>query len=410
MKGKKLIRSLHVQNLLSYGSKGQEVALGALNVIIGRNASGKSNLIEAIDLLHATPGNLADRIRAGGGIAEYLWKGNGTDSGGHPRARIGAVVGYPDGEMPLQYNIGFTSVGQRFEIVEEVIEGRRTHSTRSEEDNVFYKLEGNEAVISLKTPKGSPNGAESTRTKQVLTRGDIRWGESILSQRRDPVYSPEVTYLGNTFDRIRIYPELSLGAGTSAEFPQKADLPDDYLLGNGSNLGLVLDDLSQRGEPLRQIVDELKEVYGEVDRIFTRIRGNTVQLLISESGLNQAISANRLSDGTLRYLFLLTLLRHPEPPPLLCIEEPEIGLHPDILPRLAKLFVEASLNTQLIITTHSDTLVSSLSEHPEGVLVCDRDQEGSHLRRLNPRRLREWLEKYSLGELWRMGEIGGNRW
>jgi len=85
-------------------------------------------------------------------------------------------------------------------------------------------------------------------------------------------------------------------------------------------------------------------------------------------------------------------------------------MHPDILPTIAELLVEASQRTQLIVTTHSDVLVSALTETPEAVIVCDQDERGSHLRRLEREPLKEWLEKYALGELWRMGEIGGTRW
>lgn len=72
------------------------------------------------------------------------------------------------------------------------------------------------------------------------------------------------------------------------------------------------------------------------------------------------------------------------------------------------MLLAASERTQLIVTTHSDTLVSKLN--PEAVLVCERDGEGSHLHRLDREKLAKWLENYSLGELWSMGEIGGNRW
>ena len=73
-------------------------------------------------------------------------------------------------------------------------------------------------------------------------------------------------------------------------------------------------------------------------------------------------------------------------------------------------FVEASQRTQLIVTTHSDVLVSALSETPEAVVVCEHDDKGSHLRRLEAEKLRKWLEKYSLGDLWLKGQIGGTRW
>jgi predicted ATPase len=105
---------------------------------------------------------------------------------------------------------------------------------------------------------------------------------------------------------------------------------------------------------------------------------------------------------------LLSILCHPKPPPLICIEEPELGLHPDIIPQVAKLLLEASQRTQLVVTTHSEALVSALSEVPEAIIVCERDDNGTQLRRLEPEKLKEWLERYKLGELWSMGEIGGN--
>ena len=101
----------------------------------------------------------------------------------------------------------------------------------------------------------------------------------------------------------------------------------------------------------------------------------------------------RLSDGTLRYLCLLAILCHPEPPPLICIEEPETGLHPDILPTIAELMIEASQRTQFIVTTHSDILVSAFSEIPEAVLVCEKDEDGTHFKRLEKDKLKAWLAR-----------------
>ena len=87
-----------------------------------------------------------------------------------------------------------------------------------------------------------------------------------------------------------------------------------------------------------------------------------------------------------------------------------MGLHPDALVSIAELLIDASERTQLIVTTHSDILVSALSDAPQVVLVCESDTTGSHLRRLSRQQLESWLKKYTLGEIWRMGEIGGNRW
>jgi len=133
-----------------------------------------------------------------------------------------------------------------------------------------------------------------------------------------------------------------------------------------------------------------------------------VQVFFSEGDFS--VPATRLSDGTLRYLCLLAILCDPEPPPLICIEEPELGLHPDILPKLADLLVQASQRTQLIVTTHSDLLVDAMTEHPEAVVVCEKHDGKTEMRRLKKEDLASWLGKYRLGQLWTRGQIGGTRW
>jgi predicted ATPase len=95
---------------------------------------------------------------------------------------------------------------------------------------------------------------------------------------------------------------------------------------------------------------------------------------------------------------------------LVCIEEPELGLHPDILPTVAELLIDASHRMQLIVTTQSDILVDALTETPEAILVCEKHDGSTTMKRLKKEDLSAWLEKYALGELWRMGEIGGKRW
>lgn len=95
---------------------------------------------------------------------------------------------------------------------------------------------------------------------------------------------------------------------------------------------------------------------------------------------------------------------------MVAIEEPELGLHPDLIPHIADLLREASTRMQLVITTHSRPLVDALAEEPESVVVCEKHHGESVFERLDGRRLGKWLEKYSLGELWSIGELGGNRW
>ena len=161
---------------------------------------------------------------------------------------------------------------------------------------------------------------------------------------------------------------------------------------------------------METISEKLRAVYEDVERISVNLDGGTVQTYIYERGLSSPIPAARLSDGTLRYLCLLTILYHPTPPPLICLEEPEIGLHPDLISGLAEMLKEASQRTQIIVTTHSDLLVSKFSDTPEAVVVCERTPTGTTLKRLEAAALETWLEEYSLGEVWMRGGIGGTRW
>jgi predicted ATPase len=171
---------------------------------------------------------------------------------------------------------------------------------------------------------------------------------------------------------------------------------------------LVLNRLRRDPAVKARVLTALKALYEGIEDYDVQIEGGTVQVFLQESGVT--IPATRLSDGTLRYLSLLAILCHPDPPPLVCIEEPELGLHPDILPTLAALMREASENCQLIVTTHSDVLVDAMTDTPESVLVCEKHDGATQFRRLSADGLKPWLERYRLGELWTRGEIGGTRW
>jgi predicted ATPase len=144
-------------------------------------------------------------------------------------------------------------------------------------------------------------------------------------------------------------------------------------------------------------------------RISVQVEGGTVQIFLAERDRRTLIPATRISDGTIRFLSLMAILCHPNPGSLVCIEEPELGLHPDAILLVAGAMKEASKRTQLIVTTHSEALVDALSDEPESVVVCERGGDGStQFSRLSSSDLDAWLEKYSLGRLWRKGEIGAN--
>ena len=231
---------------------------------------------------------------------------------------------------------------------------------------------------------------------------------SILAQRRDPELYPEITYLAETYEKFRIYREWAFGRNTIFRDPQRADMRNDRLEEDFSNLGLFLSRLRKTPKVKKAILDGLKDLYDGITDFETFVEGGSVQVFLSEGDFS--IPATRLSDGTLRYLCLLAILCDPTPPPLICIEEPELGLHPDILPKLADLLVAASERTQLIVTTHSDILVDALTERPEAVVVCEKHDGQTEMRRLDKKDLAAWLDEYRLGQLWLKGKLGGTRW
>jgi len=180
----------------------------------------------------------------------------------------------------------------------------------------------------------------------------------------------------------------------------------DGLRDGCENLALVLSNF--RSGARRELLDSLQMLFAGIVDFSVRVNGGNVSLFLEEQG-DREIPATRLFDGTLRYLSLLAILLHPDPPPLVAIEEPELGLHPDILPHIAELLVRASARTRLVVTTHSRMLVDALSERPSSVVVCTRENGESSFERLDKEELTAWLEEYTLGDLWSMGELGGNR-
>jgi predicted ATPase len=398
---KRFLRTIKLQNILSFGPDTPELELQSLNVLIGPNGAGKSNLIEAIGLLQSAPGDLLDSIRTGGGIAEWLWKG----ADGTPVAEIDATVYYPQSEIPLRHRLKFTTVGQRAELVDEAIENERSNRPGKPDVFFYYRYQGGRPVLNVQT--NEPSGE---RRHRELQREDLALDQSVLSQRKDPDQYPEVTYLGSEYAKIKLFREWNLGRNTQPRKPQPTDLPADFLREDAANIALVLNDLEHRSNLWAKLVEQLKEADESIEGFSIKVLGGTIQLYLRYSGLKAPVPATRLSDGTIRYLCLLAVLCHPEPPPLVCLEEPELGLHPDLLAPLAELLIDASHRMQLIVTTHSDTLVDGLTQVPEAVVICEKQNGSTKMSRRSSAELATWLKDYGLGQLWRRGEIGGNRW
>ena len=379
-----LLRRLRVSGLLSFGPQGIDLPLEPLNVLVGPNGSGKSNLLEILALLKATPRGLLDPVRRGS-VDEWFWKGRESSL----NATVDAVIHFPLGKVvELRHILELTQRSHRFEVTEEHIE------TSPDGAHSIYRFENGDAILNDEPEQGrhldSPNRAES-----------------ILAQLYAPGRYPHLQYLQASYRRIRLHRRWEFGPASSLRDRQSADGPSDMLADGGDNLALVLSGI--KGNTRRTLLQALRDLYDGVIDYRCHVDGGYVSLFIEEQG-DREIAASRLSDGTLRYLSLLAILLEPKPPLLVAIEEPELGLHPDLIPTVAELLVEASRRMQLVVTTHSRTLIDSLSDHPSSVVVCEQEDGESRFERLDGDRLKVWLDEFSLGKVWSMGEFGGNRW
>ena len=391
------IHRIKLKNLLSFGPKGLELELKPLNVLIGPNGSGKSNFIEMMGLLKAVPEDLHKVIEENGGCADWMWHGEPRVSS----AELEIAVAGPDAGKPLRYYLLFSSDSGRFRLIEERLEDEPGQP--GADPCVYLHSDGAQA-----TARSSDPGERASPTQSRVHLTTLYQPALPLSNFKDPARYPELAYMTDGLGRISLYRHWSFGRHTPTRSPQKPDRSSDFLVEDLRNLGLVLNRLMRDPEVRQRLLKALGDLYEGVSDFHVDIEYDTVQIFLREEKVE--VPATRLSDGTLRHLCLLVILCHPDPPPLVCIEEPELGLHPDILPGLADLLREASERCQLIVTTHSDVLVDALTDTPESIVVCEKHEGQTTLRRLDKESLAHWVQEYRLGELWTSGELGGNRW
>jgi len=389
-----LIKRLRLKKILSFNDS--TVELGPLNILIGPNAVGKSNLIEAISLLQAAPTSIENQILRGGGARQWLWLGDREPS---PIATIKCELNLSRGRQlgPLRYGLQFSEDAGGFIILDEDL----AECDPGSEAEVYFFRSGNRLSF------GSQAWELAKAQAQVMA---MPGRDSVLSRFKNPADPTPITEVGAHFEQMKIFREFSTDPTSRARHGTSTSVPKDFLSDDASNLALVLNELDFLGAHDR-INGYLQRFCERFEDVKVRVGEGLARMFLRETGLSEALSAIRVSDGTLKFLCLLAVLFHPKPAPLVCIEEPELGLHPDALRLVAEVLVEASEHTQLIVTTHSDALIDALSDHPESVLVCERDfDNGTQFKRLSREELDAWLEHYTLGELWRKGEIGGGRW
>ena len=375
--------TIQPRDILSFGPGSPKLAFEPLNVLIGPNGSGKSNLIHVLALLRATASDLATTINENGDATQWIWRyGAGDSDTGSIKATFSV------GEERLVYELAFGELSGNAVVVREVLSDANT--------KVSYLSRPTPHYIDWRGADGSETRFEGLSAVH-----------SALSQARAP-WSPEARRTQRAFAELSIYRDWAIGPSAPARHPQKTNLGSAVLDDDAGNLGLVLNQLNQDHDAKIRLLDALRDLYDNITDFRVNIEHDSVKIVLREGDVE--IPAARLSDGTLRYLCLLAILCHPRPPPVVCLEEPELGLHPDILPGLAGLLKDASTRSQLIVTTHSDVLIDRLSDTPESVVVCEKHDGQTQMRRLESEPLKQWLEQYTLGQLWTKGDLGGTRW
>lgn len=346
-------------------------------------------------MLRAAPSDLSAAFRGGGSVSETLW------SGGKERsiARIAAQIGDIHSLSKLSYSLSYSVNQHSFFVDSEFI-----RESGEDEGLAYYENAGPDDVRIKIEPANKIEGAPYYNIYLPVT--DLNRSQSILSQKRDINLFYAISWLAGKFEAIQIFSDWSFGRRASFRRAQDPTGITHKLLDDGSNFVIFVNKVQFEKE--LELNKALSRFLPRFISVKTLVSDGFASMHFRESGLDRTIAASRLSDGTLRFLAIVATLLHPEPPSLLCIEEPELGMHPDAAALLAELLVEASQRMQIIVTTHSEAFLSALTRHDVNVLVTENFGQGTEVTQVDQEQLASWLDEYTLGDLWRIGKIGGN--
>lgn len=394
--GKTALLELVIEGLLSFGEK-TRFEFGRLNILVGPNGSGKSNVIECLRLFRYAPLDIQETFSKGG-FEEWLYNGNDRNTDTAFLQLTAYIAGMP-GAIRHRLRLG-PPLNSRAPL-EEVVSSAADENKNA--DPYFVGSHRSQAILSIAS-------TGKRRRERKLGARDYDAFRSILSQIRDLGQYPEITRLANFYGAFRIYSEWTFGRNSKLREATPASRSDTMLSESMDDLALALNGLEQTTahEELRVLLKELKETYRDY---VTRVLFGRVGLELVEAPFEQLpLPANRLSDGTLRFLALAAILLQPDPPPFICLEEPELGMHPDMIRIVAGMIIEASAKTQMVVTTHSEHLLSALQNDFDAIFAFDTGLAGSVVRRFSREEYEGWRREHTLGELWTSGELGGNRW
>ncbi len=367
-----------------------ELKLRPLNVLIGANGSGKTSLLDVFTLLAASAaGDLKAMIREYGGVDSNLSVMNGVEGEKARFARF-ELRKQVSAYGPLEYAISLKPGGTSYEIPDESL---TQHMDPSEPDPMIY----------LKNVHGRVRYFDHETKQLVAPQWEYDELESALSQI--PMVYREPTRLRKSLLAIH-YHVLDVSSRAPVRLPQQmreARLPGP----NGEDLAACLYWMREADpDRFETIEDTLRVGFPNFERLnFPPVAAGLLAITWKEKGLKHPFFMHQLSEGTLRFLWLVTLLYSPGLTEVTLLDEPEVSLHPELLSVLADCLREASTRTQLIVATHADRLVRFL--HPSEVVTLDMEDGVTTATRADDLDLEEWLKEYTLDQVWQHGRMGG---
>lgn len=362
-----------------------DLPIRPLTVLIGANGVGKTSLLDAYSLLSASAsGGLNSKLSEFGGLSSVLTRDK-ADS-----LSLFVDMDVP-GYRPLEYELNMTPKGTGYTISREVLsqsrEGRPgafKHINSQDGDIQYFEIE-----------------------QEHLVRPNWEYNPLETSLFQVPKMFRQPEQLRRILGSVTQYHVLDVGQRAPVKLPQQmkpADLPG----ADGEDLIPFLYYLREsKRERYEAIEDSLKAAFPNFESLsFPPVAAGMLTMTWKETNFKKPFSMHELSEGTLRFLWLASLLQSPGLSTVTMIDEPEVSLHPELLRLLADLMREAAHRTQLIVATHSDSLIRFLE--PSEVVVMDSDDDGCTTAQWGDKLdLDEWLKEFSLDEVWRMGQMGG---